>query len=102
MNKLVSPSHYKAWRKLLFRALNVDKDGKEFSLWEDTWTVERLHEIERSKPDVFAMEYQNNPVSGVRSKFSKKDWRYWFIENGQAVLLGEENRVLARYRLSDC
>lgn len=76
MSKLVSLRFYENWKKLLFRALNIGEDGKYKSLWPEVWTVEKLIKMSKTHPSVFAMEYQNNPVSGLLSSFDRKDWRY--------------------------
>lgn len=102
MAKLVSPREYTKWRKLLFRALNKENTPDEFSLWEEQWDLAWLHEKRATEPDVFAMEYQNDPVSGLLTKFHKDNWRYWYIEDNQAVLMDEANHVTARYELSSC
>ena len=102
MAKLVSRHHYPEWRKLLFKALNKRTDGTLFSLWPQVWNVEKLLDMQKKKPTVFAMEYQNDPVSGLLSKFEKEDWRYWYIEEGHAVLLDAESHVISKYKLSDC
>jgi len=102
MAKLVSDNVYKEWRKLLFRALNKDSKGNEYSLWPEMWSVDKLKEMRRIKPDVFAKEYQNDPVSGALSKFDKADWRYWYIEENQAVLLDVQQHIISKYNLTDC
>ncbi len=102
MARLVSLNHYKEWHKLLYRALNRDKEGNLYSLWKEVWTVEQLLEMRRTKPDVFAKEYQNDPVSGSLKKFDKEDFRYWHIEEGQAILLDRDQRIISKYKLSDC
>ena len=103
MAKLVSLLYYKEWRKLLFRARNLDKKtGQYFSLWPEVWSLEKLKKMEQTNPVVFAKEYQNDPVSGSLSRFRKEDWRYWYIEEGSFVLLDESGRVFSRGKLLDC
>ena len=103
MAKLVSPNFYPEYRKLFYRALYKDRvEGTWRSLWEEKWSVDRLFQMRKEKPDVFAKEYQGNPVSGGMRKFDKDDFRRWYIEDDQYFLLGEENRVTSSGRLADC
>lgn len=101
MAKLVSPDFYPEYHKIFFQA-RFEKEGKRFSLWPQKWSVEDLDELERQKPEVFAKEYQNDPVSGLSSKFSKDDFRYWKIENLQYILFGSEGEIVSKGELSDC
>ena len=101
MAKLVSKEHYPEYRKLLYRALN-DIKGEEVSLWEEKWSINDLKKIRSDKPSVFAKEYQNDPVSGALRKFNKQDFRYWTIENLEAVLFSSEGRIVSKYPLNIC
>ncbi|KKM89437.1 hypothetical protein LCGC14_1248750 [marine sediment metagenome] len=100
MAKLVSKEEYKEYRKLFYIALN-DIDGEEISLWPEKWSVDDLKKIRKNKPSVFAKEYQNDPVSGAMRKFHKEDFRYWTIENLEAILFND-NRISAKYPLREC
>jgi len=100
MAKLVSKEHYPEYKKGFYRALN-EIDGKEISLWEDKWSVEDLKRLSREKPSVFAKEYQNDPVAGAMRKFHREDFRYWTIENLEAILF-DEGRIVAKYPLREC
>ena len=103
MAKLVSPNHYPEYRKLFYKALYKGReDNKWHSLWPENWSVDKLKEIEKLKPDTFAKEYQGNPVSGSLKKFDKEDFRYWYIENDHYVLMDDEEHVTSKGRLSDC
>ena len=102
MAKLVSREYYPEYRKLLFRARNKDKDGKMYSLWPEKWSLDKLNELERMKPDVFAKEYQNDPSSGIMGQFKSEDCRYWTIDHLNYVLFDDEGKVTARGPLSDC
>lgn len=103
MKKLVTPGIFKQYRKLLYKARYIGKvSGKTLSLWEDRWTVEQLNEMEREEPSKFAKEYQNDPVSGMMSNFSREDFRYWYIENGDYVLMDAESNIISRGALSSC
>lgn len=95
--KLMSKDKYPNFRKLLYQARS--KDG---SIWKEKWTVEELGEMEKRNPTSFAKEMQNDPVSGLTSKFDRKDFRYWKIENLCYVLFGAEGEVVARGDLSTC
>jgi hypothetical protein len=101
--KLVSLDHYPEYRKLLYKALWKDpKGGKEYSLWPEKWSVEDLLKLQKDKPDVFAKEYQNDPVSGLLSKFKKEDFRYWVKQGKTAILKNDNNEIHAKYDLSEC
>lgn len=100
--KLVSPNLYPEYCKLIFRARNVGEDGKFVSLWDYKWTVDELELIAKNKPDVFAKEMQNDPVSGSRQVFHKEDFRYWRIENDQYILFGTEGEIVSKGNLKDC
>jgi len=103
MAKLVSKDFYKDYHKLFYRALWMDSDtGKYVSLWKEKWTVKKLIHIRATKPDVFAKEYQGNPVSGGLRKFDKEDFRRWYIEEDHYVLMDAENHIQSKGLLSDC
>lgn len=97
ISKVVNKDMYKEFRKLKYKALHND-----VSLWEEKWSVDELKAIEASKPEKFAKEYQNDPVSGVNRSFNKEDFRYWSVEEGNAILFGADGRIMRRYLLSDC
>lgn len=98
MAKLVSKIEYKEFTKMIFRARR--RNGE--SLWPEKWTLEYLAWLEKEKPETFAKEMQNDPSSGMMEGISRKDFRYWRIENNQAVLFNEVEEVVARWKLSDC
>lgn len=102
MAKLVSDNHYPEYKKIMYRALNTHKDGSHYSLWPEKWTVDQLMSLMRDKPGVFAKEYQNDPVSGITSKFSKDDFRYWKLENNQYLLYNAEGGLESRGDISTC
>jgi hypothetical protein len=102
MAKLINPEMYREYKKYKFVALFKKGDGLWESLWDEKWTVAQLLKLEQEKPDVFAKEYQNDPVSGMMSKFKKEDFRYWKIENLRYVLFGEEGEVISSGDLRDC
>ena len=45
---------------------------------------------------------QGDPSSGILEGIQRKDFRYWRVENNQAVLLDENGVVNSRFNLSDC
>lgn len=102
MAKLVTQGVYGEYKKYKFQALWKRKDGAWESLWDEKWTVAELLKLEKEKPDVFAREYQNDPVSGLMSKFRREDFRYWKIENLRYILFGEEGEVTSSGDLRDC
>jgi len=98
LRKLISKSQYKDYDKLLF----VARLPEGTSLWPEKWSVEKLNQIEKDKPSVFAKEYMNNPVAGAMQRFFKKDFRYWTMNNLEYALFDSEGHVTAKGRLSDC
>lgn len=99
--KMLSKDKYQEYHKILFQALNnYPKEPK--SLWPEKWSVNTLLEMMKTKPTMFAKEYQNDPASGSNVRFEKKDFRYWRNENGRYILFGPENEVLTTGLLSDC
>ena len=100
--KLVSPNHYLEYKKMFFKALHRGKDGEDYSLWHERWTVEDLYHLRKTKPETFAKEYQGNPVSGSLQKFKQEDFRMWKIEEGNYILFNKDCSVKEKGRLSDC
>ena len=101
MADLVNPDMYPDYRKLKYRA-RFEVDGVKRTLWAEKWTVEELDAEEKSNPQRFAKEKQNDPVSGMMSQIKKSDFRYWTIENGKAMLFDDNMRVKYSYDLYDC
>ncbi|MBU1173518.1 MAG: hypothetical protein KKD44_28455 [Proteobacteria bacterium] len=101
LSKLVSSDQYKEFRKLLYRG-RYESNGVTRSLWDAWRTVEQLNAQEKRNPSSFAKEVQNDPVSGMMSKFNKEDFRYWHIDNMQYVLFGKEGEVVSRDNLNKC
>jgi len=102
MADLVSRDKYTDYKKLFFVARYKDKHGTIRSLWEQRWSVNDLNEIERTKPDVFAKEYQGDPSSGDLETIQRNNFRYWRMENGYALLLDENGQVQNKWKLSEC
>lgn len=103
MAKLINKDTYKEYFKLFFQGKYIDADTKEpFSLWDEKMSVEWLLDYEKNKPHTFAREIQNDPSSSGTEEINKKDFRYWRIENMEALLFDDVGNVAARYKLSDC
>jgi len=103
MAKLVSTQHYPEYRKLFYIARYYNTKEKKFlSLWKEKWTLEELNHMEKVKPEVFAKEYQGDPVTGSLKNFEKRDFRRWYIENDEYYLLDKDNRVTSKGKMLDC
>lgn len=101
MAQLVSIDQYKEYRKLFFKARDVDDQGI-YSLWEERWTVKELDEMEAMKPEAFAKEMQGDPSSGSLETIRREDFRQWRVEEGQAVLYGGTGEIVSRWSLKEC
>lgn len=93
---------YPEFKKIFYKALNELPGQPSYSLWPEQWSVEQLEALRRDKPAVFAKEYQGDPSSGSMETIQRKDFRYWQLENGDAILYGETNQPIARWSLRDC
>ncbi len=103
ISDLLSADKYTEYRKLFFIARYKNKStGNDESLWPERWTLEELNEMERLKPEAFAKEMQGDPSSGSLETIRREDFRYWRIEEGQAVLYGGDGEIVSRWRLTDC
>ena len=102
MCKIVSKDYYPEYKKLLYRAKVIQLDGTYKSLWHEKWTLDYLEQIEKDKPDVFAKEYQNDPVSGANQVFFKEDFRYWRRDSDKYVLFDENNKIISMGSFKDC
>jgi hypothetical protein len=89
---------YPNFHGYIYRALS--KDDTE-SIWSEMWTAQDLKKLRKENPTKFAKEYQNDPVSGQNTRFSKDDFRYWKINGKVAVLLGDGGLPERQYDLSD-
>jgi hypothetical protein len=101
LSKLLSPDKYPGWKKLLYRGRN-EVGGEKKSLWVEKWSVADLDRMEKNDPVSFAKEIQNDPVSGMMTKFQKSDFRYWKVDNMQYVLFGSEGEVTSKGELLHC
>ena len=101
ITELVSKEYYPEYRKLKYKG-RFEANNIRMSLWKEWKTVEQLDEWEQLKPEAFAKECQNDPVSGLLGHINRTDFRYWTIENGKAVLFDDQSRVINSYDLHDC
>ena len=95
--KMIDPSRYLRFKKLRFKAR---ENG--VSLWPEKWSMEDLEEMENDNPEAFAKEMQGDPSSGSLETIRRDDFRYWRMEDGQAVLYGGDSEVVARWSLREC
>ena len=102
MCKIVSKDFYPEYKKLLYRAKVIQPDGTYKSLWYEKWTLGYLEQMEKEKPDVFAKEMQNDPVSGANQIFFKEDFRYWRRDSDKYVLFDESNKITSMGSFKDC
>ena len=102
MAKIVSKEHYPEYRKLLYRAKVLQPNGTYLSLWHEKWTIFYLDQLEKEKPDVFAKEMQNDPVSGQNQVFFKEDFRWWRRDTDKYVLFDENNKIISMGSFKDC
>jgi hypothetical protein len=102
MSKIVNKAFYPEYKKLLYRAKVIQTDGSYKSIWFEKWTLNYLEQIEKDKPDVFAKEYQNDPVSGANQVFFKEDFRYWRRDSDKYVLFDENNKIISMGSFKDC
>ena len=102
MAKIVSKDFYPEYRKLLYRAKNLMPNGTYNSLWHEKWTLHYLEQMEKEKPDVFAKEMQNDPVSGQNQVFFKEDFRYWRRDSDKYILFDEQNKIISMGSFKNC
>jgi len=103
MADLVSKDKYPEYRKLFFVSrFKNPVTGELESLWPERWTVSDLNNFEKNNPEAFAKEMQGDPSSGSLETIRREDFRYWRMEEGQAVLYGADGEVSSRWKLSDC
>jgi hypothetical protein len=102
MAKIVSKAYYPEYRKLLYRAKVLQPDNTYVSLWHEKWTMYYLEQMEKEKPDVFAKEMQNDPVSGQNQVFFKEDFRYWRRDSDKYILFDETNKIISTGSFKNC
>jgi len=80
MNIINCNGEFGGWLTKLYKALNEDDKGNEYSLWPQMYTVDELHDM-RDNPNnpnykgslVFAQEYQNEPIDEMDA-IIRKAW----------------------------
>ena len=80
MNIIHRNGEFSGWLTHLYKALNINENGNEFSLWPEMYTVQELHDM-RDNPNnanykgslVFAQEYQNEPIDEMDA-IIRKQW----------------------------
>ena len=100
--KIVSKDYYPEYRKLLYRAKKLMPDGTYESLWHEKWSMYYLEQMEKEKPDVFAKEMQNDPVSGESQVFFKEDFRTWRRDVDKYVLFDKDNKIISMGSFKSC
>lgn len=65
------------WDVLFFQAINIDKDGNEYSLWEEHKPLSMLKALREADDVTFSQEYQNNPRAGLQAVFHEKYFEYY-------------------------
>ena len=59
---------------IVFRAINTDETGKEFSLWEDRFPLEKLKQIRQEMGSIlFSAQFQND-ASLMKGNIFKPEW----------------------------
>jgi hypothetical protein len=62
-----------------------------------------LKQLAKDKPSVYAKEIQNDPTTGLLSRFTRDDFRRWKLENGNAVLYDKDNyTIISKFDIRDC
>lgn len=100
--KILSPTRYKRFTKVFYRARMKDEKDNDVSLWPEKWSLDDLKNMESEDPVGFAKEMQGDPSSGTMETILRTDFRYWTIKENQAVLYNEGGDVYARWSLKDC
>lgn len=104
--KLLARDKYTNFKKMFYMARYEYQDphiGKYYeSLWPEKWSVADLNLMEKEDPEGFAKEMQGDPSSGTLETIQRKDFRYWRMEENQAVLYGQDGEIIARWQLKDC
>lgn len=90
----------KSWRCVHYKYINIDKDGKEYSLWPEMRSLETLHAIKEDHDNigrlsVFYKEYQCEVIGDEAQLFSKKDILYYNgeYENGTIKLFNDDGSL---------
>jgi hypothetical protein len=100
--KMLSDEMYTDFKKLRFKAVNIDKDGNEYALWEERFPLSELKRLEKEDPISFAKEYQGDPVTGQSATFNASDFMRWTINSDDYILYDIDGGILSRGSLRDC
>lgn len=92
-NIIKNEGEFASWHTKLYKAINTDNHGREYSLWPAYWPLEELINM-RDNPDhpyyvgsiTFSQEYQNEPLSDKDSIVKKSDIR-WIDEHNVPPLI---------------
>lgn len=102
INHLLDKEEYKEFYKVKYQAHIRPDEPDEEALWSEVWDLEKLKALRRDKPDTYAKEMQNDPVSGENYKFSIKDFRKWEQTNKDYICFNDRNEIIKRGSLKDC
>lgn len=69
---------YSSWTRKKFKAIEVDSQGKEYSTWQEGYSIEDLQKEREEDPLGFATERQNDPLSELGQKFYGRIQTYDF------------------------
>jgi hypothetical protein len=97
--KMLDPSQYKDYYKIFLRAFD---ENSVKSLWPEKWSLEFLEKLKKESPNVYAKEYQNDPVAGTNTRFKRSDFRYYEERGGSVSLLLPDGTPQTTYSLSEC
>lgn len=102
MADLVSPHKYPEYHKLFYAAHLHPDTSQERSLWPEKWTTDDLRLLRKTKPLVYAKEYQNDPIAGTNVRFARTDFRFWRLHQDAYQLLDPTGQITATGALSSC
>lgn len=89
---------YTLWARKVYKALEVDTQGQEYSLWEERFPLGLLQELrENIGSGAFNREYQNMPADDDTALFKAS----WFIEARTAEMPSAYGRAGEAYRSYD-
>lgn len=100
--KMINPEMYTDYKKLHFKAKNIDANGVETALWEERFPLKELNRLEKEDPIAFAKEYQGDPVTGQSATFNASDFMRWTINSDDYILYDVDGGILSRGSLRDC
>lgn len=90
---------YAEWDRRKFKAIETDKDGKEYSTWPEGAPLEQLQAEREADPLGFATEKQNEPLPEANQRFKGKiqvytyppteNWTGWKLSLAVDLSLGK-------------